>query len=241
MPLLAKPWSRPGRTLSTEQARLMATRLYRSDDDGMTWNRSSDFVQRAAEPHILELASDQLIAAIRYQRNKSPQDPDDFGTAYTRELWGDFAHGKGHWIEPTDVGVRAFQNTAITMSSDTGRTWSVPKLVTGLLQQSASLVRLSDGTLVMTFGRPGQRFLLSYDGGASWSHVVYQLHHTGEYARSVVLEDDTILVIHDFGRYMHYRKGDPRLGVIRFKAPAREEVERHGFFSPREVEKGLRA
>ena len=65
-----------------------------------------------------------------------------------------------------------------------------PRLVTGLLQQSASLVRLSDGALVITFGRPGQRFMLSYD---------------------------------------------VRLGVLRFKAPPREEAGRHGFFSPREL------
>ena len=111
-------------------------------------------------------------------------------------------------------------------------------MVTGLIQQSASLCRLSDGTLALTFGRPGQRLMLSYDDGETWGKVAYQLHDDGEYARAVVLEDDTLVVIHDFGHYMWHRENDTRLGVLRFKVPPREEVEKHDFFAPREVEKG---
>ena len=33
-----------------------------------------------------------------------------------------------------------------------GRTWTIPKIVTGYLQQTGNLVRLEDGTVVLPFG-----------------------------------------------------------------------------------------
>ena len=106
-------------------------------------------------------------------------------------------------------------------------------------------MRLSDGTLVLTFGRRAQPFILSYDEGKTWSKAVYQLNRSnriGEYARSVVLEDDTIVTVHD-SIGANYEPGvqkprPNRLGVHRWKAPSREEVAQHGFFTPREVETG---
>ena len=160
--------------------------LYVSGDDGRTWVRLSQLGQ-AAEPHILETEPGRMLAALRYQRDKTADDPADLATAYDRDVWMDFAHGQGEWAEPTDAGVRIYQHTALATSGDGGLTWSTPRIVTGLLQQSASLLQLSDRALVLTFGRPGQRFMLSYDEGETWSRAVYQLHHTGEYARSAAL------------------------------------------------------
>ena len=208
--------------------------VYVSDDDGSTWSYLSQFDQ-GAEPHIIETEPGKLAAAIRYQWDKTADHPRNLATAYDLDVWLDFAHGEGGWDRPTDVGVRIFQNTVFATSADGGRTWTTPRLVTGLLQQSASLVQLSDDTLVLTFGRPGQRFMLSYDCGQTWSRAVYRLHDDGEYARAVALEDDTIVAIHDFGHYMHYGKDDDRLGVLRFRVPARAEVEKRGFFTPREI------
>jgi hypothetical protein len=79
--------------------------------------------------------------------------------------------------------------------------------------------------------------MLSYDEGKTWSRAVYSMNNTGEYARSVVLEDDTIITIHDS---VGEEGGRGPLIVLRWKAPPREEVEKQGFFTPREVETGLK-
>ena len=34
---------------------------------------------------------------------------------------------------------------------------------------------------------------------------------------------------------MHYAEGEDRLGALRFSAPPRKEVEKHGFFAPRQI------
>lgn len=48
--------------------------------------------------------------------------------------------------------------------------------------------------------RFGQRFLVSYDEGASWSQTVYELYHGGLYANSVVLDDVTVHDNRDAGQ-----------------------------------------
>ena len=136
----------------------------------------------------------------------------------------------------TDIGQTVFQNTAFTSSEDGGKTWATPRLITGLSQQTGSIVTLSDGTLVLTFGRAGQKFMLSYDQGKTWSKRAYSLNPTGEYARSVVLEDDTMVSVHD-----GVGEGERgRLCILRWKVPSREEVKKHGLFTPRKVESGQR-
>ena len=57
------------------------------------------------------------------------------------------------------------------------------------------IARLPDGTLVVVFGRGGQRFMVSYDDGQTWCKAVYLLSDYGEYARSVAVQDDTIVTI----------------------------------------------
>ena len=126
-----------------------------------------------------------------------------------------------------------FQNTAITWSEDGGKTWITPRLVTGALQQTGCIIRLSDGTIVLIFGRWGQKFMLSYDEGRTWSSAVYVLNSTGEYARSVVLDDDTIVTIHDA---LRDKASGRRLSALRWKAPPKAAVEKHGFFTPRPAE-----
>ena len=61
---------------------------------------------------------------------------------------------------------------SIAQSSDLGRTWSAPIPVTGSLEHPGDLLRLTDGRILLTFGRRqppyGIRGLLSHDDGVTW-------------------------------------------------------------------------
>ena len=247
------PW--PGKSGNVTEDFFFRSFIYTSSDDGKTWSRFSEFTDHSPESHLLELPSGKILASIRYQRSKLLEDPPEaaaWACVVQRPEWMSLTKWKQQgnpFDSPSSIGVDLFQNTAVTWSEDGGKTWTTPKLVTGFapdgwIAQTGCLVRLSDGTIVLTFGRWGQRFMLSYDEGRTWSKAVYKLHHYGEYARSVVLEDDTIVTVHDYVGYkpLYPAVGNRplRLGVLRWKAPPREEVEKHGFFTPREVEAGLK-
>jgi hypothetical protein len=237
VPLRVEACSRPGKPVSISED-FFRSFIYTSSDDGKTWPKFSKFTDHSPEPHLLEMPSGKIVAALRYQRSKVPEDQPKLGGCHY-----DVPGQRNESITggATAVGRTLFQHTAFTFSEDGGKTWATPRLITGTLQQSGSLVRLSDGTLALIFGRWGQRFMLSYDEGKTWSKTVYSLNGTGEYARSVALEDDTIVTLHDsIGVDYDVKKPRPnRLGVLRWKAPPRKEVEQHGFFTPREVETGL--
>ena len=70
--------------------------------------------------------------------------------------------------------------------------------------------------------------------GCRRSAAVYVLNATGEYARSVVLDDDTIVTIHDSSG-IEPAPGRWRMRAMRWRVPPRAEVEKHGFFTPRPV------
>ncbi len=53
-------------------------------------------------------------------------------------------------------------------SSDEGRTWSAPKR-TGVEGAYPSLAVLSDGLLVLSYGRPGAMLVFSHDNGRTWT------------------------------------------------------------------------
>lgn len=231
-PFCVEACSRPGKPVNISKA-IYRSFIYTSIDDGRAWSKLSEFPDHSSESHLLELPSGTIVASLRYQRAKLPEDrPTLGGWAYDLPSQRDNSIVGG----PTAIGRTVFQGTAFTSSEDGGKTWATPRLVTGALAQTGCLVRLSEGTLILTFGRHGQRFMLSYDDGKTWSKAVYTLNNTGEYARSVALEDDTITTIHDsVGKEV----GRGSLSVLRWRAPSREEVEQHGFFTPREVETGL--
>jgi photosystem II stability/assembly factor-like uncharacterized protein len=128
-----------------------------------------------------------------------------------------------------------YKHTCISHSDDDGKTWSHPRLVTGFVQQTGCLARLSDGTIIMPFGHKddthGQRFVVSYDEGKTWSNAVFELNEFGLFASTVVLDDDTLVTAHETTR-KNAPLGWIMLHVLRWKAPPRDVVEAHGFFEP---------
>ena len=135
-----------------------------------------------------------------------------------------------------------YKQSAVQFSSGFGFSWSAPRVVTGYLQQSACLIKTSeangaDGALVLVFGyKPtanmphddyGQRFIVSYDNGTSWSNRIFQLHRGGMYASSAATADDTIVTVLADG---------PALSTLRWRLLARDRVAANGFFRPSAVE-----
>ncbi len=92
---------------------------------------------------------------------------------------------------------------------------------------------LSDGTVVLPFSRKdgthGQRFIVSYDRGESWSKAIWELNDCGMYASSVVMPDDTIVTVHDG---LRGKASGRRLSALRWQVPPPAVVEQHGFFTP---------
>ena len=98
-----------------------------------------------------------------------------------------------------------------------GLTWSQQRMVTAAWQQTGCLVTLSDNTWILVFSHKdcphdvpwicnyhhpgnhtrGQRFIVSYTQGQTWSNSIFVLHVGGMYASSVVLrhgdDKDTIV------------------------------------------------
>ena len=232
VPIRVQAWSRPGKPISLSED-ILRSFVYTSSNDGKTWSNYSKFTDHSPEPDLCELPSGRILASIRYQRRKIPGDPPELATPFRRapNTW------PKECTSATDIGQTIFQNTALTSSEDGGKTWATPRLITGTSQQSGSLLTLSNGTIVLTFGRWGQKFMLSYDAGKTWSKRAYRLNGTGEYARSIVLEGETIVTVHD--GVGQGERGN--LCVLRWKVPPREEVEKHGFFTPTEIKTDLRS
>ena len=205
------------------------TYLYTSSDDGETWQREpKPICAHGVEPDLLALPSGRLLMAIRYQRHKFANDPPDLASPHL------LRSDKPPYTKSKQLysGLVA-RFTAILYSDDGGNTWTEPRLLTGFDEQTASLVRLSDGTVVLPFGYKtdtrGQRFVISYDEGETWSRTVFQLNADGQYASSIVLTDDTIVTA------FHGTKG-LNLQTLRWRAPPRTTVAAGGFWTPRVVE-----
>ena len=101
---------------------------------------------------------------------------------------------------------------ALVTSSDEGRTWSAPKLLSPQGQENAHLLELTAGRLLCSFtsripGLFGVVLRMSSDGGAKWSMPVVLLasaardwHKTDcGYPSSVQLGDGSIVTAYYFG------------------------------------------
>jgi hypothetical protein len=221
IPIVSAGQSRPGKPVTPEQ-QVFHGQVWVSADDGRTWSREGFLGDHCDESDLLQLPSGRVLASIRYQRKKLDTDPDNM----VDPLGGSAQRG-GHSV---------YKNTAFAFSDDDGRSWSPPRIVSGFVQQTGCLVRLSDGTIVLPYSRKdgthGQRFVVSYDEGRTWSNAIYELNDFGMFASTVALDDDTLVTVHETPRKVapHNRV---MLHALRWKAPLRGEVEKHGFFEPR--------
>lgn len=205
--------------------------IWISEDDGRTWKRNVEpMCVHGAEPDILVLPSGRFLAALRYQRPKFAADPPDLVSPH--QMRGDkppFSRSKA--IASGFVA----RVTVVSHSDDQGKTWSPPRMVTGFDEQTGCLVRLPDDAVILVFGHKtdgtGQRFMLSYDEGETWSRNVYALNANGLYASSVVLDDGTIVTVAH-----KVIKGVARFYAMRWRPPTFDQVATGGFWRPRVVE-----
>lgn len=222
--------STTGKPLPADK-RYERTALWISPDDGQTWQKEPEPIcLHGVEPDLLVLRSGRILAAVRYQRSKRPSDPASLACPH-------IMRNDSPPYDKSKVlgGAFVLRNTAILHSDDNGKTWSKPRLLTGFDEQTGCLVQLFDGTVILVFGHKtdgtGQRFVLSYDQGETWSRNVYSLSKNGLYAGSVVLEDGTIVTVTH-----RIKEQVARFCALRWRPPLRQEVSRGGFWRPRVVE-----
>jgi sialidase-1 len=154
----------------------------RSSDGGTTWKvvgrvpvaPRTDAVHYH-EPHVVELSSGRLVAAIRLEDNKA---------------------------KPLKAAGLPHFTIMQTESADGGVTWSVPRWL-GFKGSPPHLLRHSSGALVMSYGyrdKPyGQRVAISRDDGATW-HADWILRGDGPdsdlgYPSTVELGDGSLLTV----------------------------------------------
>ena len=155
----------------------------------------------------------------------------------------------GNPLNASDYWAPYYKQTGITRSIDGGRTWEQPGIVTGYLQQTGSLARLDDGTIILAFGHKdstqdpttkqwvmyGQRCIVSHDNGRTFSRRIFELHSGSMYAATVALPkastdalDGQLLVT----ACANSTGVAGNLHVLRWFAPNRTEVAAGGYFQP---------
>ena len=138
----------------------------------------------------------------------------------------------------TNATAVSYKSTALFSSSDGGKTFGRPGLLTGQGQQSGCLVELPDKSILMVHGHKdageGQKFMISYDQGRTFSNTVYDLHRGGLYASSVAIGGKEIITAFsctaDSQSLCPQRAN--KLSTLRWQPPAEDEVARGGFFVP---------
>ena len=100
-----------------------------------------------------------------------------------------------------------------SISRDEGRTWSKPQR-TGLEGCYPSLAVLSDGSLVMSYGRPGAMIAFSADGGRTWTDETCVDATVGSgYTDVVELEPGLLLVGFGTQGYLDVQTGERSDGL----------------------------
>ena len=135
----------------TPDPTMMSSVLHVSDDDGLHW--SPPTVMAAGEPGVRGFCEPAVV---------------ELSAGHILAL---------HRIETKTWGPeRCFRTNE---SYDGGRTWSAP-VDTGILSGACPrLMKLSDGRLLLTFGRRfepyGLRAMISNDGGRTWGNTAWEL------------------------------------------------------------------
>ena len=164
--------------------------LYASSDRGYTWERRGALPPWSCEGNIAPLPSGKLLAAIRYQRDRLPTDPEDImETTGAAQFGANFPYKHVFLAESTD-GARSWQD--------------MRQLTTVHGQAYGTAASLSDGTVVVVHdtrygpGAPSGRAMISFDEAGSWANEAYYTHY-GEgasgYAESLALNDGALLTI----------------------------------------------
>jgi hypothetical protein len=191
----------------------------RSSDRGRTWRvvgrvpvAPRTDAANYHEPHVVELPSGRLVAAIRVQ---------DRGDKLV-----------------AGAGIPSF-TIMQTESADGGATWSIPQWV-GFKGSPPHLVRHSSGVLVMSYGcrdmRYGERVAISRDDGRSWDANL-MLRNDGPdrdlgYPSTVELADGSLLTVY----YQKAAKGEKcSLLWSRWQLPAANPVPPVAIGSRREL------
>ena len=161
--------------------------IYGSTDGGLTWSELSLLGEWCHEVNLAALPGGRVLAVIRYQR---PRYPDDTPELFERTG----AAGFGSAIP--------YKHVFVAHSDDGARTWSPLRQVTKVYGQCHGAgVGLSDGRVVVVHDHRypramgSGRAMVSRDRGESWEDEVYYLAHgmAAGYARTISLDGDEML------------------------------------------------
>ena len=160
---------------------------FRSSDGGHTWSEPFLVCDWGTEGAVAELGGGRLLAVVRYQR---PRMPDD--TAEDLEPQG--ARGDLAW-----------KHVFLVDSMDGGRTWGNLRQLTTIFGQCFGAPAVAgDGTIAVVHdtrygpGPPSGRVMLSRDGGETWADEAVYLYYgsaVSGFSASVTLDDGDVLSI----------------------------------------------
>ncbi|MDP6438558.1 MAG: sialidase family protein [Candidatus Brocadiia bacterium] len=161
----------------------------RSSDGGRTWPEHHYMCDWSAETGLAELSSGRLVAVMRYQRPRLPED--------TPEL-----------LERTGAAAMGckfpYKHVFLTDSDDGGRTWTEPRQLTTVFGQCRGTgVGLSGERLVVAHDHrypramASARAMVSLDGGRTWEDEVYYLSHgmAAGYNETIRMDGDEMLTL----------------------------------------------
>jgi len=207
-----------------------------SMDQGMSWRRDHLKIDMIPHGDIFQLSNGRLGCSMYRRTRTTPRHrqaailfSDDGG-----ETWenprpvADADIGETHVIRQRNGNLLAVGRTScldrmddvlphgageiLLKSTDQGKTWSEPKLLSPQGQENAHLLELSDGRILCSFtsripGLFGVVLRMSSDGGAKWSLPVVLLSSAARdwrktdcgYPSSIQLDDGTIVTAYYFG------------------------------------------
>lgn len=233
----------PERISSSPGAEILAPWVCRSVDGGRTWSRSTAITLPQGRSFVvpfgkIQHSSDGSLALMAYW--EAPGDRNALYLLFSRD------DGKS-WGESTLIGTDIYNETDLLIldqgrwliasrtvpdhqldllaSADLGHTWTLETALTLPYQHPASLLRLADGRIVLTYGirNHGQFAIaarLSADQGHSWGPplVLVDLDDAtdGGYPSSVQLPDGTIVTAYYANRTRAHRRY--HMGVVRWRA-----------------------
>ena len=174
-----KEWDNP-------QVRGTRDHIFRSTDGGKTWGDRTLLGVHTCETSIFAPRnSKKMLAYIRVQRGRLPQDPVDL-----KDKTG--AKKNSFW---------AVKNGAIAESHDNGRTWENLRLFDTLGSVPGEIIQAPDGRIAAVWMQryPYEdseiRMRISHDLGETWSKNTYSLMKGQGLPSSIVYPDGTVVTV----------------------------------------------